>query len=335
MTVQIINHIPLEEYNNVSVHPLQTWQWGDARKQMGIEIVRFGAFESNLKQAYLMTIHQIPHTPYKIGYIPRSVIPSKEVMKSVEEIAKEQNIIFVKWEPNEERSLKTESIINQLQKQTNLKRSSHQLFPDWTMTLDLSPSEELLLKNMKSKTRYNIKLATKKGVTVEEHSDMEGFEIFQKLYFETTKRQRYHGHNRSYHEAVWQHMKEGIAHILIARYNGQPLAAYELFLLNDTLYYPYGGSSTAHKNVMAANLIMWEAIKFGKNHGATKFDMWGATNPQFSSDDPYAGFTRFKQGYNASFVQMIGSYDQVINQTAYAIYSALYRLRHWYLTWNA
>jgi lipid II:glycine glycyltransferase (peptidoglycan interpeptide bridge formation enzyme) len=324
-----------EAYNRNAHHPLQSWQWGVAREKMGTQIHRFGVFEDTaLQTPYLMTLHPIPGTGFIIGYVPRSPLPTPEVLTYTRKFAEKHNCIFIKWEPDVAKSRSVEEELTRISKSAQLVRSAHPLFPDWTMTLDLTPSEEELMKAMKSKTRYNIRLASKKGVQVTERSNEEGFRTFSDLYFATTKRQQYHGHTPQYHATVWDTMKEGIAHILIASYQDTPLAAYELFLFKDRLFYPYGGSSTAHRNLMAPNLLMWEAIRFGKAQGATSFDMWGATHPDYTGSDPYAGFTRFKEGYNAQHLEMIGSWDQVCKPLLYPVYSALHTLRSWYLRMN-
>jgi lipid II:glycine glycyltransferase (peptidoglycan interpeptide bridge formation enzyme) len=187
----------------------------------------------------------------------------------------------------------------------------------------------------KEKTRYNIRLAGRKGVTVQVEDTDDGFETFAKLYFDTTKRQHYFGHNKEYHKIVWETMKNGLAHILISRFQNEPLGAYELFYFKNTLFYPYGGSSDLHRNVMAPNLLMWEAIRLGKQLGATSFDMWGSTTPNYDEKDPFYGFTRFKEGYNAKFVEMIGSYDLIVNSSLYKAYSAVHYLRKLYLSIRA
>jgi lipid II:glycine glycyltransferase (peptidoglycan interpeptide bridge formation enzyme) len=209
-----------------------------------------------------------------------------------------------------------------------LVKSKHPLFPEWTQAIDLSMTEEELLKNVKSKTRYNIRLAEKKGVVIKEQSDDEGFKVFKELYFATTKRQKYFGHDEHYHEVIWKHMKNGVAHILIPYFENTPLAVYELFYFNNILYYPYGGSSDQYRNLMGANLLMWKAMLLGKQLGAVGYDMWGSLSPTYDPHDPWAGFTKFKEGYNAQFVQFIGSYDLVINPVLYKIYSVAYKLRN-------
>jgi lipid II:glycine glycyltransferase (peptidoglycan interpeptide bridge formation enzyme) len=325
-----------EEYNKYVYHPLQTWQWGEARKQMGTDIMRFGVYDNEqLNHCFLMTIHPIPYTHWKVGYIPKSVIPSLEVVQEFIKIAASNKIIFIKWEPNAIQNDQNAEQIKILQQRVSFVESSHPLFPKWTMTLDLTPPEDQLMAGFKEKTRYNIRLAGRKGVSVNVEDTVEGFETFSTLYFDTTKRQHYYGHNKEYHKIVWNTMKNGLAHILISRFENEPLGAYELFYFKNTLYYPYGGSSDLHRNVMAPNLLMWEAIRLGKQLGATSFDMWGSTTPSYDEKDPFYGFTRFKEGYNAKFVEMIGSFDLIINSSLYKAYSAVHYLRKLYLSIRA
>ena len=315
------------DYNNQVLHPLQTWEWGDARKKMGIKTLRI----LDGKNVFQLTFHKIPKINYKIGYLPRSVIPTKDVLDFLTVYAKKNKIIFIKIEPYEEK-LKVKNQQSKVQlKSQKLVESKHPLFPSWTQILDLNKSEDELLKNMHSKTRYNIRLSEKKGVIVKEMSNDRGFEIFSKLYFETCKRQKYFGHTPKYHKIIWDNLKKDITHILIAFYNGVPLAAYELFYFKNILYYPYGGTSQEYRNLMASNLLMWEAIKLGKKLGAEKFDMWGSLGPNYDMKNPWSGFTRFKEGYGTKFTEFVGSYDLVINPLLYKIYNAVYSLREIYL----
>jgi lipid II:glycine glycyltransferase (peptidoglycan interpeptide bridge formation enzyme) len=340
-------------YNLTTIHPLQSWEWGEARKQTGLKIIRFGEFDGeDLKHSYLMTLHNIPMTNLKIGYIPRSVIPSNEVTDFLKDISHTQKILFIKFEPyvpkSETRSTKFDSSlevrlvprslsneVGRTKWETNTKskiiKSPHPLFTQWTIIMDISKSEKILLENLKSKTRYNIKLAQKKGVYVKEESNEKGYKIFEKLYFETIKRQNYLGHDKNYHNIIWENLKNKISHILIAYYKNEPLSAYQLFLYKNKGYYVYGGSSDKHRNLMASNLLMWESLIFCKNKNCTEFDMWGSLGKNYSQTDSYAGFTRFKEGYGGEFIQMIGSYDLVLKPFIYRIYNLLYSLRKKFL----
>jgi len=309
-------------FNTVPTHPLQSWEWGEARHATGQKVIRIGGYEGDtLKKVFTITIHDIPHTTYSIGYCARSVSPDDELLKYLEAYGREHNLIFIKFEPNQYNPANYEL------RTTNYVTSPTPLFPNWTQILDLTESEDALMKNLKSKTRYNIRYAEKNGVTIFENSSPEGFETFAELYFETVSRQTYHGHDRSYHRNVWNNLKNNIAHILLAEHEGTVLAAYELFLFNNILYYPYGGSSAQKRNLMASNLLMWEAIRFGKRMGATRFDMWGSLQPDYDKSKEWAGFTRFKEGYGTEFVQFVGSYDLVIKPLLYPIYNVAYKLR--------
>jgi len=311
----------IEMFNANANHPLQSWEWGEVRKKTGVDVVRIGKFERDtLGAVFTMTIHQVPHTSYKIGYIPRSALPSQELLTFLSDYGKENHLLFIKFEPYE--SMPFEAHM------PNVRKSPHPLFPIWTQVLDLTPDEDTLLGNMKSKTRYNIRFAMRKGVTVREQSDDQGFEVFANLYFKTTNRQEYRGHNRSYHQTVWHGLKNNYAKILIAYHNEVPLAAYELFIFKDRLYYPYGGSSAQHRDLMGSNLLMWEAIKHGKKWGAKIFDMWGSLPQNYDRNAKWSGFTRFKEGYGTQFVQLVGSYDLVINQILYPIYNIAFSIRN-------
>ncbi|OGK34672.1 hypothetical protein A3A46_00280 [Candidatus Roizmanbacteria bacterium RIFCSPLOWO2_01_FULL_37_13] len=334
-------------YNNVAIHPLQSWEWGQARKKMGIELLRVAEYTNKqIANVFQLTLHPIPYTLFKIGYLPRSKFPSKAFLEYLYDYGKKNNVIFIKIEPYVQKGdnvilnsfqdldLKKQ-MLNQAQhdKNRNLKivQSPHPLFPAWTQLIDLTKSEDDILKNMHQKTRYNIRLAQKKGVTVKEMSDSQGFNIFAKLYFETCKRQKYFGHNYQYHKIVWENLKNNISHIIIAFYQDMPLAAYQLFYFKDTIYYVYGGTSDKLRNLMASNLLMWEAILLGKKLGAKKLDMWGSLPPNYDPHNLWAGFTRFKEGYGGRFMELVGSFDLVIKPVDYKIYNLLKKIRDGFL----
>jgi len=326
MIVKLITDTNYSTYNNKAKHPLQSWEWGQARKSMGIDVVRVGEYEGeDLETVFQITFHKIPFTPFTVGYLPRSIMPSKQVVETLILEGKKRNSIFIKIEPYV-RKKDYEDSNNELSN-FNIKKSNHPLFPNWTQIVDITKSIDELLANMHPKTRYNIGLAQKKGVIVKEMTNDEGFEIFSKLYFETCRRQRYRGHTYEYHKIIFEAMKKNCAHIFIAYLDGTPLCAYELFIFNDVLYYPYGGSSLQNKNVMAPNLLMWEAILFAKSQNAKQFDMWGSMPPDYERNSPWGGFTRFKQGYGGEFVEYMGSFDLVLNPIAYQIYSIAYKAR--------
>ena len=112
---------------------------------------------------------------------------------------------------------------------------------------------------------------------------------------------------------MWEVLKkEGLAHLLTATYKGEIITTWILFVWKDFLYYPYGASTEEHKNVMANNLMMWEAIKFGKKLELSTFDLWGREEGK--------GFTKFKEGYDPKVIEFLGTWDLVINKPMYFIY---------------
>lgn len=310
------------QYNKLVSHVIQSWQWGEFRKEMGLTVLRYGLYENNkLKAVFQLTLHNIPSTNKTVGYLPKGPFPDKELAKALKEVSRTYNCAFIKLEPNIEVSS------DKLQVPSYFIKSPKPLFTKYNFVLDLTKSEEELLKNMHPKTRYNIKLAQKHGVKVEERVDDEAFEIYLKLYFQTTKRQGYHGHNETYHRKVWQTLrKAGLVILLIATYRNIPLAAWMLLKFKDTLYYPYGGSSKSHPEVMANNLICWEAIKLGKKLKLKNFDMWGALGPNANSKDPWYGFHRFKMGYGGKSVEYIGTYDLVLDWPIYIVFTLVDKL---------
>lgn len=324
------------QYNKLVTHVIQSWEWGEFREKMGLPVLRYGIFEKGkLKTAFQLTLHKIPSNNKVVGYLPKGPFPDSGFAKALKEIGKKHNCAFIKIEPNIETGhpelVSGSKMLKQVQQDMIINKSFNRtlksLFSKHNFLLDLTKTEEELLKNMSSKTRYNIRVAQKHGVKTETRTDDEALEIYLKLYFETTKRQGYHGHNESYHRKVWQILKQaGMARLLIAFYQGKPLTAWMLLNFKDTLYYPYGGSSKTHPEVMANNLVAWETIKLGKKMGLKIFDMWGALGPNADPKDPWYGFHKFKQGYGGDLVEYIGTYDLVFDWPLYLTFTAIDKL---------
>ena len=321
--IKILKEQP-ENYNELATHPLQSWQWGEFRKDQGVAVVRLGIFQkAKLMQVFQITFHQIPHLPFSIGYLPKSSLPSKEVINKLKEIGQEKKAIFIKIEPNTEKS----EIRNSKSETLGLIKGKP-LFTKYTSVIDLTKIEEELLKSFKPKTRYNIHLAEKHGVSVREDNSEKAFVEYLKLLFETTKRQGFYAHNEKYHQKQWEILKDaGISHLLTAAHEGKTLSAFLLFVFNKTLYYPYGASTRENRELMAPTLLMWEAIRFGKKMGCTSFDLWGDIGPNPSPDNPYFGFHKFKEGFSPKLTEFLGTYDLVINPGLYQLYKISDSLR--------
>jgi lipid II:glycine glycyltransferase (peptidoglycan interpeptide bridge formation enzyme) len=331
MIVREVTDKEKQSYDKVVRHVIQSWEWGEFRKKMGLDLVRLGHYEGNrLIQAYQLTFHPVPFLKNTIGYLPKGPIPDGKMVEALSDLGRKKNAAYIKIEPNvfKERLTTNDERLTKL----GLIPSKKSLFTKYNFLIDLTKSEEQLLAAMHPKTRYNIGIAQKKGVEVYESTKQEDFEIYLKLYFETTRRQKYFGHTPTYHRQLWETlMPAKMARTLIAKYQGKPLVAWMLFNFADTLYYPYGGSSTEHKEVMASNLVCWEAIRLGKKMGLKVFDMWGALGPNADESDPWYGFHRFKAGYGPAHVEYVGTYDLVLKPSMYNLLNAADKLRWLFL----
>ena len=316
-----------KNFDRLAAHPLQSWAWGEFREKTGVAVIRLGRYQkSKLIETAQVTVHPIPHLPWKIGYWPKGVVPSRLIVEAVKKELRKRNAIMVKLEPNEvknpsfAKASEGRSRIQGFGGRLGLVRG-RPLFTRWSFWLDLTKSETELLTGMKQKTRYNTRLAEKKGVTILEDNSPEAFEEYWKLTEETTKRQGFYAHTKKYHQQMFSTLRPaGMAHLFMAKHEGKTLAAWIVFILNGILYYPYGASTRDDRNVFGSNLLMWEVIKFGKRNGCKLFDMWGSPGPSPKSSDPWAGFHRFKEGYGAKLVEFVGTYDLVINPVLYYPY---------------
>lgn len=318
-----------ESFDGLVSHVLQSWEWGEFREKTGVRVIRPGVFKNNkLVSAYQLTIHSVPHTSYTIGYLPRSPEPDRAMLEVLKDIGEKYNTIFLKLEPNIEREDSPKFPFKLQTEYPNFLLSPRPLFTKHTFHIDLTESEEELMAQMKEKTRYNVRLAQKYGVEVREDNSPEAFETYLRLTRETTHRQSFYAHTEGYHRLMWQTLQPaGIAHLLVASYQGQMLATWILFSFNQILYYPYGASTGMHREVMASNLMMWEAERFGKKLGCHTLDLWGALGHHPDTTDPWYGFHRFKEGYGGRLVEFVGTYDFVLKPKVYKLYNFADNLR--------
>lgn len=327
MSIKEINPDQKKQFDSLAPHSMQSWAWGEFRGKTGVAVLRLGQFKHDkLLKTFQITFHSIPHTPFTIAYIPKSVLPDQELLNYLKKIAQKYHTIFYKFEPNFSSPVASSDqfvLLSSRQELENLGLvAGKSLFTKYSFILDLTQPESQLLSAMKSKTRYNLNLAAKKGVIVEEDNSSEAFADYLRLTFEeTTVRQGFYAHDRDYHAKMWQTMHDaGIAHLFRASFEDEALVTWIVFIFNNTLYYPYGASSSAHRNLMASNLMMWEVIKFGKKMGCKQFDMWGSLGPNPDPKDSWIGFHRFKEGYGPTLMEFVGTYDYVIDPVTYQFY---------------
>ncbi len=199
--------------------------------------------------------------------------------------------------------------------------------PPRTIMVDLQPAEEEILAAMKPKTRYNIRLAARKGVTVREGT-AEDIPAFNRLLAETGQRDSFGTHADTYYRDAFQLFVPQQAVLLIAEYEGRPLAASFITALGQTGSYLYGASSNEERNRMPAYAVQWSAMQWAKARGCTQYDLWGI--PDAEEEQLEAEFTgrkdglwpvyRAKRGYGGEIQRTVGAADRVYNQRLYRLY---------------
>ncbi len=313
-----------ESFNQVATHPLQSWAWGEFRQQTGLKVIHLGAFEGKkIKAAYQLTVHPLPKVNYNVLYFPKGPMPDQNMLQALQKLGEKEKAVFIKIEPNIRENPDIQKFLLD-----NGCRQGKSLFTPYSFQLDLRPSEEQLLANMKPKTRYNIRVAQKHGVEIVEDNSPEAFENYLRLTAETTKRQKFYAHNAEYHRQMWKVMSQSrTGHLFLAKYQKQILAAYIFFVFNKVLYYPYGASTREHRETMPTYALFWEAIKFGQKMNCQLFDMWGSPGSNPNPRDPWYGFHQFKEGFGGELVKFIGTYDLVINPPLYKIFNLANSLR--------
>ena len=201
--------------------------------------------------------------------------------------------------------------------------SSDQIQFQNTVLIDLSASEEDMLARMKPKTRYNVRLAEKKGVVLRVGT-LEDLPMLYKMYAETSVRDGFVIRDEEYYKTAWGiFMRPGgqpSAVPLIAEVNGEPVAAIFLFMFAGRAYYVYGMSRNLHREKMPTYLLQWEAIKLAKAGGCIAYDLWGAPEV-FDESDSMWGVYRFKEGLGGEVVRTLGAYDFVPNKLWYKLYA--------------
>jgi lipid II:glycine glycyltransferase (peptidoglycan interpeptide bridge formation enzyme) len=212
-------------------------------------------------------------------------------------------------------------------------RAPHDMQPRETFVIDIAKSEEELLAAMKPKTRYNIRLAEKKGVKVFATRERKYQEAFLDLITATAERKDIVPHPRSYYEKFFTELPEDMCYLFVAEYEGVVLAANLVMICGDTATYLHGGSGDRYREVMAPFLLQWEQIKFAKARGCTRYDFGGirlmasdkTQATRHKKADSWAGITRFKTGFSPQTAPTVfpGCYDIVLDKCGYRRYAQL------------
>jgi len=213
-----------------------------------------------------------------------------------------------------------------------------------TVLIDLNPTEGEMLARMKQKTRYNIRLAEKKGVTIRVGTQAD-LPMLYKMYAETSVRDGFVIRDEGYYKTVWELFMAGtssqfsnspissskspitnyqlpLAEPLIAEVDNEPVAAIFVFYFAGRAYYVYGMSQDKHREKMPTYLLQWEAMKRAKARGCMVYDLWGAPDV-FDESDSMWGVYRFKEGLGGQVVRTLGAWDFAPSPLWYKMYSEI------------
>ncbi|HHB90592.1 MAG TPA: peptidoglycan bridge formation glycyltransferase FemA/FemB family protein [Anaerolineae bacterium] len=311
----------------VDAHPhghfLQLSGWGRFKAAFGWESVRVGVVEHNRlvagAQILLRPLARVPLAP-RFAYIPKGpvvdwsradLLPS--LFEAIHAVARTRRAAMLRMEPE-----RLDSPDLRAQLQSLGFTPSRAIQPRTTVWVDLTPDEATILKRMKQKWRYNVRLAARKGVVVRE-GDAHDLDAFIALMQITGSRKAFGVHTPDYYRTFWHlFAPTGRAVLLLAEFEGKPLAAIMVGYTGSRAYYFYGASGNQHRNLMPSHLLQWEAMRWARARGCTKYDLWGV--PDAVADDPNAaipdppegmwGVWRFKRGFGGQVVRYVGAWDK-------------------------
>ena len=324
-------------------HVLQTWEWGEVKAQTG-----WRAFPLVLKreaevvgQALLLR-RPVPFTPLGLGYVPKGPVVDWEDQEAVDatlralvRVAHRLRLLFLKIDPDVDPDTPAGRHVLATLQTLGWRFSPQQIQFRSTVLVDLTGDEDDLLARMKSKWRYNIRLARRRGVTVRRGTE-DDLPVFYGLYEETARRDGFLIRPYGYYEYTWRHfMARKMAVLLLAEREGQTVAGLMLFLFGRRAWYMYGASRGGEaRRHMPNHLLQWEAMQVARARGCTVYDMWGAPD-ELVDTDPMWGVYRFKAGFGGRFQRWIGAWDYPVYPTLYGLYAhILPRVMHTLSRWQ-
>ena len=338
-------------------HLLQTWEWGQVKSRYGwqpfhlvwddqtCQVLKiWQVSEKDPLAAALVLVRAIPIRGFaarlSVVYVPKGPLLDwnntslrDRVLHDLLAFARRKGAIFLKIDPDvrlgtgipntpeDQPDPLGQSLFSTLQSQ-GWRFSQDQIQYRNTIAFDLSPSEDEMLSRMKQKTRYNVRLAERKGVVVRVGTDAD-LEMLYHMYAETSVRDGFVIREQKYYLDLWQtFLQAGMLEPLIAEVDGEPVAGVMIFRFAGTAYYLNGMSRDAHREKMPNYLLQWEAARRAKAARCTVYDLWGAPDVFDESDSMWSVF-RFKEGLGGEVVRFIGAWDLPVQPMMYKLYTQI------------
>jgi len=313
-------------------HILQSYEWGEVKGGTGWIPLRLIVEEGNqIVAAASILERKVPVIGKKIFYAPRGPVldyADKELfdftLEEIQKVARERGAFVLKIDPDVPSSDKD---LDAYLKGKGFRSQANQDFegiqPRYVFRMDISPSLEDLFANMHSKTRYNIRLAQRKGVRINEACTKEDLKPFYEILTVTAERDNFLIRSFSYFELLWDCLVEnGLAKLFMAEYEGKYIAGTLAFIFGDKAWYLYGASGNEYRNVMPNYLLQWTMIAWAKEQGCTLYDFRGVPG-NLTEDNPLYGLYRFKKGFGAEYVEFVGEYDLVYSPFHYSAFNTM------------
>ena len=307
---------------------LQSFEWGELKRSTGWTPTRLGLLQKGQLVAGISLLKRSLPFGRSLFYAPRGPVflegvdsssLFRELVDAVVSVARAQGGYVLKWDP--EISEEERDFVEWM-KEARFRRGRGEIQPRATFLLDLNLPLDELFNQFESKTRYNIRLAERKGVRVQEETTPEGVSCFYKIHQETSSRDGFLIHPERYYQNVLSCLgNRGMAKIFLA-YLGdhpQPIAGVFIFLFGKRVWYMYGASSNQFRNVMPNHALHGSVIQWAHAQGYRTYDLWGIpVDPQ--GDHPLWGVYRFKKGFHGVLKKWIGMYDLPLDPFWYNLF---------------
>jgi lipid II:glycine glycyltransferase (peptidoglycan interpeptide bridge formation enzyme) len=309
-------------------HFQQSWEWGELAPDLGGQAIRLAAEQDGLLVgAMQLFVNNLSRTGRSLLYVPRGpalLRPSVEVLgpllDAARRMAREAGAIGIRLEPNVPRcDAAWKSTLTAL----GLQPMAPPAQPRSSWVLDISADEEAVLAAMKSKTRYNIRLAGRKGMEVSE-AGPDDLPEFYALFRETAERDDFFIHTEDVYRRMFSlFWGAGRFAMLFARFGGRLIAAITLLRFGGTCWYLQGASSNADRNLMPTYLLQWEGIRWARSHGCTEYD-FRAVPDVLREDQDMFGVYRFKEGFGGRQFTTLPTYGAAYNPPLFAVWRSYY-----------
>lgn len=246
----------------------------------------------------------------------------KQITDGARELAKKYDAIVLRIEPDilkDDEKFRKIMVNLGYKIKDDAKDFKDEIQPRFVFRLNIkNKTEDEVMKNFKSKWRYNIRLATRKGVTVKDGTK-EDLKDFHKIMIETGKRDNFIIRPLSYFEKMYDCLGPDHMKILMAYHEGKPISGVIPIFYGNKTWYLYGASSNEHRNLMPNYLLQWEMIKMAIKRNDDMYDFRGVSGVVDESHPQY-GLYRFKQGFGATFTEFIGEVYMPYKPVKYKLY---------------